>query len=134
MSSVDPFVPGATVLQYRLIQRVGPNVWQAEDTRGGKQVAVKILTKQLPKDPAKRDAMIKDVRVSGAIYHTFLVPIVEIVPAGDVLLLVMDFVDGQPLSKHLGGKALDRSGFFRLACQLTDVLRFLHAKNLVHQN
>ena len=82
MSSIDPVAPGATLLHYRLVDRIGPTVWSAEDTRSGKFVAVKILTRQLPKDSFKRDGLIRDVRVGAALYHTFLVNILEIVDSG----------------------------------------------------
>ena len=53
MSSVDPFAPGSTVLTYRLVERVGTStVWRAEETRSGRKVAVKVLSKQLPRDAA----------------------------------------------------------------------------------
>ena len=134
MSTIDPVVPGGSLLHLRLIERLGASVWRAEDTRNGKVVAVKILTRQVPKDPARRDATIRDVRVASALYHAFVVPIAEIVPVGDMLLMVMDFVDGNSVTKHLNGQPLDRAAFFRLAYQLAEAVKFLHAKNVVHQN
>jgi serine/threonine protein kinase/tetratricopeptide (TPR) repeat protein len=119
---------------YRLGERVGASVWKAVDTRNEKQVALKILTKQLPKDQTKRDAFIREVRVAAALYHHFLVPIVEIVPIGDNLILVMEFVEVQSFSQRVGGKPLSRQDFFRLAYQLVDVVKFLHTKGLVHGN
>jgi serine/threonine protein kinase/tetratricopeptide (TPR) repeat protein len=109
-------------------------VWLAEDTRAGKKFAIKLLTKSLPKEAVRREAMIRDIRVTAALFHTFLVPIHEIVPVGDNLLMVMDVVDGQPLTKYLGGQALDRSGFFRLAYQFASVLKYLHMKGILHGN
>src|SRR5436305_3880345 len=134
MSSIDPVLPGGTLLHLRLIERLGSSVWKAEDTRSGKEVAVKILSRQLPKDPARREALIRDVRVASALYHAFLVPIVEIVPAGDMLLMVMELLDAVSITKHVGGQPLDRAAFFRLAYQLAEAVKFLHAKNVVHQN
>src|SRR5215212_3839744 len=84
-------------------ERVGSSVWLADDTRNGKRVAVKLLTRQLPKDAAKRDALIRDVRVAAALYHTFLVPILEIVPEGDNLLMIMEPVEGEPISRKVVG-------------------------------
>ncbi|HVE70919.1 MAG TPA: protein kinase [Thermoanaerobaculia bacterium] len=115
-------------------ERVGSSVWLAEDTRNGKRVAVKLLTRQLPKEQAKRDALIRDVRVSAALYHTFLVPILEIVPEGDNLLMVMEVVEGQTIAQKLGGKPVDRAEFFRIAYQLAAVVKYLHAKSIVHGN
>jgi tetratricopeptide (TPR) repeat protein len=128
MSSNQPLGP------YVIGERVGSTVWLAEDTRGGKRVAVKLLTRQLPKEPAKRDSLIREVRINSALYHTFLVPIVEITPVGDNLLMVMDVVDGQPLTRKLGGAPLDRTEFFRHAHQVAGVLKYLHMKNILHGN
>src|SRR5436190_23840157 len=112
MSSVDPFAPGSTLLTYRLIERVGTtSVWRAEDTRTLKRVAVKVLAKQLPRDGAKRDALIRDVRFGGTVFHTSLVNIIEISAAGDALLMVMDWFDGQPVSTLFRNKPAERTIF-----------------------
>src|SRR5688572_32947446 len=113
---------------YQIGERVGTAVWKATDTRNGKTVAIKILTKQLPKDNARREAFIREVRVAAALYHHFLVPIVEVVAAGDNLILVMDLIDAQPYAKRLQGSPAARSEFFRMAYQLVDAVRFLLSK------
>jgi hypothetical protein len=120
------------LLQYRLGDRLGNSVWKAEDTRGGKQVAVKILSRQLPRDPAKRDALLRDVRLGAALYHSSIVNIVEVAAAGDTLILVMELVDGRPVSSLVRGTPVDRETFFRVAYQIGDALRLLHAKNVIH--
>jgi len=134
MSSTDPFARGSTLLAYRLGERVSGSVFQAEDTRSGKRVAVKLLMRQLPKDAARRESIIRDARLGAAMYHPSLVNVIEIAPAGDALLLVMDWIDGQPIGARVRGRPLDRGEFFRLACQVVDALRLLHAKGLVHGN
>lgn len=134
MSAVDPFSRGSSLLTFKLGDRVSGSVWQAEDTRNGKKVAIKVLSRQLPKDTAKREAFIRDVRLGAAIYHPSLVNIIEITPAGDALLLIMEWIDGQSISARVHGKALDRGEFFRVAFQIVEALRFLHAKNIVHGN
>lgn len=106
----------------------------ADDTRSGKRVALKLLTRQLPKDQARRDALIRDVRVAAALYHTFLVPILEIVPEGDHLLMVMEVVDGQAIARKVTGAPVERLEFFRIAYQLASVVKYLHTKNILHGN
>ena len=135
MSSVDPFAPGSTLLTYRLVERVGTSaVWRAEETRNGRKVAVKVLAKQLPRDPAKRDALLREVRIGAALFHTSLINIIEIAPAGDALLLVMEWFDGQPASARFRGKPADRTTFFRIAYQIADVLKLLQARTMMHGN
>ena len=128
MSSNQPLGP------YAIGERVGSSVWLAEDTRSGRKIAIKLLTRQLPKDAARRDALIREVRVSAALYHTFLVPILEIVPQGDNLLMIMDVVDAQPVGRKVHDAPMDRHEFFRTAYQLASVMKYLQMKNILHGN
>lgn len=130
----DPVSPGSELLQYRLAERISTSIWRADDSRSGKPAALKILTKQMPKDAARREEALKQVRLGAAIYHAFLVPIRDIIVAGDVLALAMDSIDVQPLTKYLDGKPRGREEFFRLAYQLADVVKFLQARNMMHGN
>jgi tetratricopeptide (TPR) repeat protein len=128
MSSTQPIGP------FVIGERVGTSVWLAEDTRNGRRVVVKLLTKQLPKEQAKRDALVRDIRIAAALYHAFLVPILEITPVGDNLLMVMDVVEGQTLTRRLGGQPLERAELFRIAYQIVLVTKYLHIKGLLHGN
>src|SRR5437660_8262085 len=134
MSTMESLSPGSSIGSFRLGDGVGNTVWQAEDTRNGKRVAVKILTRQLPKDPQRREAMVRETRQNAALYHVSLVGIIEVVVTGDMLLLVMDFVDGMPMSKRFANHPADRTEFFRIAYQAVDVLKLLHIKNIIHAN
>jgi hypothetical protein len=134
MSSTDPFVAGGTVGLFRLVERVGASVWRAEDTRSGRTVAIKVLTKQLPRDPAKREEVIRAIRLGAALYHASLVTVIEIAHADDALLLVMEWFDGLPVSIAYRGRAAGRTEFFRIAYQLVDAVKLMHAKNVLHLN
>jgi len=128
MSSSQPLGP------WLIGERVGASVWAAEDTRNGKKVALKLLTRTLPKDSAKREQLVRDVRVAAALYHTFLVPILEIAVSGDNLVMIMEYVDAQTSARSLDDQPLDREHFFRFAYQLTSVVKYLHTKMLLHGN
>jgi serine/threonine protein kinase len=78
--------------------------------------------------------LIRDIRLAAALYHTFLVSVVEITPVGDNLLMIMELIDGQPLTRKLGGAPIERQEFFRLAHQLSSVVKYLHVKGLLHGN
>src|SRR5687767_12533146 len=119
---------------YVIGERVGTSVWLAEDTRNGKRIALKLLSKQLPKDEGRRDSLIREVRVAAALYHAFLVPIVEIAPIGDNLVMVMEVVEGMSIPRKVHGQPLDRADFFRIAYQLASVVKFLHTKEILHGN
>src|SRR5438876_9087788 len=132
--AADPFAPGSTLLTYKLGDRVSASVWQAEDTRNGKKAAIKVLSRQLPKDPTRRESLVRDVRLAAARYHSSLVNILEVAPGGDALLLVTEWIDGFPIPAVVKGRPFDRSSFFRVAYEVVDALKLLQAKNVVHGN
>jgi len=134
MSTIDPFVAGGTILSFRLLERVGASVWRAEDTRNGKTVALKVLTKQLPRDPARREAVIREIRQGAALYHSSLVTILEICPADDALVMIMEWFGGLPVATAYRGRAADRTEFFRVIYQLADAVKLMQAKNVLHLN
>jgi hypothetical protein len=134
MSSTDPFVAGGTIASFRLLDRVGASVWRAEDTRNGKTVALKILTKQLPRDPARRETVIRDIRQGAALYHSSIVTILEITPADDALVMIMEWFDGTPVSTAYRGRAAERTEFFRVIYQLAEAVKLMQAKNVLHLN
>ncbi|HJQ41127.1 MAG TPA: protein kinase [Thermoanaerobaculia bacterium] len=115
-------------------ERVGSSVWLAEDTRNGKKVALKLLTRTLPKDPGRRETLIRDVRVAAALYHSFLVPILEIEVVGDSLVMIMEVVQGETLARRLHGQPLERNPFFHFAYELASVVKYLHTRMLTHGN
>jgi hypothetical protein len=134
MSSIDPFVAGGTILSFRLLERVGASVWRAEDTRNGKTVALKILTKQLPRDPVRRETVIREIRQGAALYHSSIVTILEICPADDALVMIMEWFDGAPVSTAYRGRAADRTEFFRIVYQLANAVKLMQGKDVLHLN
>jgi tetratricopeptide (TPR) repeat protein len=134
MSTAETIAPGALLGNYRIGERVGTSVWQAEDVRSGRRVAVKLLTRSLPAEQARRDALVRGLRLGAAIYHPALVNIIEIAVEGDSALLVMEWFDGLPVSQRYRGAPASRGDFFRVAYQITDALRMLHSKEIVHGN
>jgi Tfp pilus assembly protein PilF len=125
---------GKRLGSFVLGERVGTSVWLAENVDDERQVAVKVLTRQLPESPAEREAMVREARSGAALYHTSLVPILEVEESDDALLLVMDRVTAEPLSRKLGGVAATPSDCYRMAYQLGSVLKYLHSRQIIHGN
>ncbi|HVK09935.1 MAG TPA: serine/threonine-protein kinase, partial [Gemmataceae bacterium] len=134
-------VPSLAGGGYRLQRRVGAGsfgeVWRAE-APGGVEVAVKIITRPLDHEEAKRELqaleLIKQLR------HPFLLSTQAFWPLDDRLVIVMELADGS-LSDQLtrvqadGGKGGIPVGplltWMREACEAID---FLHAKRVIHRD
>lgn len=127
---------GGALLHYQLSLKIDPavngHVWKATDTKLGREVAVKILTRSLPKDPAKREALVREVRLGAAFQHENLVAIREVAVAGDTLFLVMELLQSTPIVEAAKGVPLERERLFGVAFQLAEALGLLHERGIVH--
>src|SRR5450759_4812983 len=88
---------------YKLISRLGAGgmgeVWKAEDTRLGRIVAIKILPEALANDPESRARLQREARTAAHLYHPNIATIHSIEQDGERMFIVMQYVDGEPLSK-----------------------------------
>jgi serine/threonine protein kinase/tetratricopeptide (TPR) repeat protein len=133
-SNPIPLIPGSHIGDYALIEPLGSSVdlWRAEDVRTGGPVALKILSRALASNPARRQEVIDDLRQKAALRHPHLVSIREVGGAGDVLFMTMEVVQGEALS-HIVRRGLpNRKQLFRLAYELIAALEYLHERPLVH--
>ncbi|HVR44718.1 MAG TPA: serine/threonine-protein kinase [Thermoanaerobaculia bacterium] len=124
---------GNVIARYRLVERLGgprSSVWIADDTERARRVAIKILSKMLPADPARRTPLLQKIRQRAALHHAGLAGVQDVVADGEVLILEMERVDGEPLSGR--PLPLDAPDLLRLAWQLADTLAFIHGRALVH--
>ena len=129
-------IPGYKFSDYRLVEPIGSatDLWQAEDSRTGSPVALKVLSRHLPGDPARRQEIIKELQRVAALRHPHIVSIRDIGEAGDLVYLTMDLVEGEALSRIIRRGRPDRKQLFRLGYELICALEYLHERGLVHGN
>lgn len=135
MSSIpETLSPGFQLLHYVLSERFpgSVNAWKATDSRSGKPVAVKILTRSVPKDKSLRDAMLKEARLGAATRHPGVAQILEIDIDRDLLFMAMELVEGETLRQRMRTAPPSRVEFLRLAFQAAEAVAHLHAKSMTH--
>ena len=115
-------------------------VWQATDTLLEREVAVKVLRRDLAEDALLRSRFEAEARHAGALQHPNVASVLdygEIPVDGQPPLpfLVMELVHGQPLSALLAGQqALDPAKAANLIAQAADGLEAAHALGIVHRD
>lgn len=123
---------------YRLLERLGvggwAEVWRAVDERSGETVAVKRLHRHVARDPAARARLRREAEALTAIRHPGIVRVRELVDVGDDAALVLDHVDGEPLSEVLARGGLRRHEAIRLVRQVAEALAAAHAAGIVHRD
>lgn len=106
-------------------------VWRARDVRLGRAVAVKFLPDALAGDPAFRARFEREARAMAMLEHHGIVAVHDLREEDGQVFLVMELVDGIPLSRMLP-LAPDRA--VEIAAQVCDALAYAHARGVVHRD
>ncbi|KRB76578.1 hypothetical protein ASE01_15450 [Nocardioides sp. Root190] len=117
-------------------------VWRATDTRLNREVAVKVLKAEYADDPMFRTRFEQEARSAGALHHPGIAGVYDYGAddAGHLSpYLVMELVDGQPLSTLLAtartnGRTLDPAVVQDLIAQAGEALGVAHRAGIVHRD
>jgi serine/threonine protein kinase len=114
------------------------SVYLAADPFGQRDVALKVM-KQLPPNPeaARRHLRFfqNEAALAGKLRHPHIVSILDAGVEDSVHYLVMEFVDGEPLSRHCEREALlDPARIVGLAYQVSKALEFANSIGVVHRD
>src|SRR5260221_9056464 len=130
-----PSMEGRTIGSYRVLAPIGAGgmgeVYLAEDTRLGRNVALKLLPKDLGRDPERVVRFEREARAASALNHPNIVMIYDIGVAEEGRFIVMEFVAGQTLRQMLlQGPLID--SLQRLGSQLARALSVAHSAGITH--
>jgi TolA-binding protein len=130
--------PDQMLGSYKLIARVGAGgmgeVWKAEDTRLGRTVAIKILPEQVASDAEAIARMRREARTAAGLYHPNIATIHSFEEAEGQTFIVMEFVDGEPLSNIIARGALPESDVCRIGRGVAEALAEAHEQGIVHRD
>ncbi len=110
-------------------------VFEAEDERLGRTVAIKRLRASFSEDPQLRERFLREARAASAVDHPNLCTVyaVEEAPDGS-LLLVMAFYRGQTLAELVKRGPLDHAMIRDLGAQVAAGLHAAHLRGIVHRD
>jgi TolB-like protein/Flp pilus assembly protein TadD/ribosomal protein L29 len=129
---------GETVSHYRIVEQIGEGgmgvVYRALDTRLGRQVALKFLSRKLTSDPVSLERFQREARAASSINHPHICALYDIGRHGDVPFLVMELLDGSTLKRRIGGRPLPMDTLLDFGTQAADAIDAAHAHNIVHRD
>jgi eukaryotic-like serine/threonine-protein kinase len=130
--------PGSRLGRYELLATIGTGgmgeVFRAQDTRLGRQVAVKVLAPELARDPDMRQRFDREARAVAALSHPNILAIHDVGDEEGVLYAVMELLEGETLRRRLRTGALPVSATHKVALQVARGLAAAHAKGIVHRD
>jgi non-specific serine/threonine protein kinase len=131
-------VIGSTISHYRVTSQLGEGgmgvVYEAEDTKLGRHVALKFLSPSMANDESLLQRFQREARAASALNHPNICTIHGIEQQDATHFIVMELLDGESLADRIRGKGLDIESVLSLAIQIVDALESAHSRGIVHRD
>jgi len=128
-----PLSAGDKLGPYEILAPIGAGgmgeVYRARDTRLRREVALKVLPKDVSSDRTRRQRFEQEARAVAALNHPNIVAIYDVGEENGVLFLVTELVEGRNLKGPLPLEAT-----LKCAVQIADALRAAHDQGIVHRD
>ena len=133
-----PLAPGATLGPYRIDGLIGAGgmgeVYRARDPRLGRDVAIKVLPRQLAADPSRRERLLKEARSAAALNHPNICTVHEVGQADGRDYIVFEHIEGRTLSSLKRPDGMPLGELVELFLPLSDALDYAHRRGIVHRD
>jgi serine/threonine protein kinase/tetratricopeptide (TPR) repeat protein len=129
---------GETVSHYRVTSKLGSGgmgvVYEAEDTKLGRHVALKFLPPEMAKDAAALERFQREARAASALNHPGICTVHEIDQHEGQHFIAMELLEGETLADRIRRGPFEVGPLLDLGIQIADSLESAHAKGIVHRD
>jgi non-specific serine/threonine protein kinase len=129
---------GSTISHYRVLDKLGSGgmgvVYRAEDTRLGREVALKCLPPEVASDPQMVERLVREARSASSLNHPNICTIHEVDQADGHHFITMELLEGETLRERIAEGHLPADDLVRIGVQVADALDAAHKKNIIHRD
>ena len=129
---------GETVSHYHIVGKLGGGgmglVYDAEDMRLGRHVALKFIPENLVNDRKALERFEREAKAASQLNHPGICTIYDIEDMNGQPFIVMEKLEGMSLKDRLRGTPMDIEEMLDIAIQVSDALAACHAKGIIHRD
>ena len=123
---------------YRIVRCLGRGgmgvVYEAEDQKLGRSVAVKILLETTLQDPGAIERFWREARTASSLNHPGICIVHELNESGDQPFIVMELLQGQSLDRLYSRQPMPYPKLLEFGAQVADALDAAHRKGVLHRD
>src|SRR6202163_2913798 len=134
-----PLAAGTKLGTYEVRSAIGAGgmgeVYQAHDTKLGRDVAIKVLPEAFARDPEKLSRFQREAKLLASLNHPNIATIHGLEDSNGTSYLVMELVSGENLAeriKHEGAVPVEES--LTIAKQIAEALEYAHEHGVIHRD
>jgi serine/threonine protein kinase len=129
---------GQTLSHFRITAKLGEGgmgeVYRAEDTELGREVAIKVLPEAVTADPERLARFGREAKVLASLNHPNIAGVHQVEEVGGQRLLVMELVEGVDLAERLAAGPIPLDETLTIAHQVALGLEAAHERGIVHRD
>ncbi|HUL15066.1 MAG TPA: protein kinase [Terriglobales bacterium] len=126
------------ISHYHILRKLGGGgmgvIYEAEDTKLSRRVALKFLPEATAKDPATLERFLREARAASALNHPGICTIHAIEEHEGKTFLVLELLEGESLEQLLARGLVPLSQVVDVGIQAADALDAAHKKGIVHRD
>ncbi len=129
---------GTRLGHYEVVSSLGAGgmgeVYRAKDTKLGREVAIKLLLKEVSSDPERLARFEREARVLASLNHDNIASLYAFEQEGGTTFLVMELVEGETLAERIKRGAIPVDEALPLFLQIAEGLEAAHEKGVIHRD